>query len=99
LHGPTVIPKPLPPPNPIPAAPAAPVVNIPFKYYGFVKPGSKGETNRGFFLDGDNVIVASEGELLKQRYLVVALTPNSARMEDTQLKQGQTLPLVPEATP
>lgn len=98
-RGPIVIPKPLPVVNQAPAAPTAPVVNIPFKYYGFVKPAAKGETNRGFLLDGDNVIVVSEGELLKQRYLVVTLSPNSARMEDTQLKQGQTLPLVPEAVP
>lgn len=79
-------------------------VNIPLKYYGYVKPaqalpGSKLATNRGFFLDGDNVVVASEGDLLKQQYLVVELTPNSARLEDTRLRRGQTLPVVPAAMP
>jgi hypothetical protein len=33
---------------------------------------------------------------LKQKYLVVELTPTSARLEDTEVKKGKTLPLVPE---
>ncbi len=90
------VPKPLPP-APLPQQATGPVVNIPFKYYGFVKEGEKGAGNRGLFLDGDNVVVASEGELLKQRYLVVELRDTSARLEDVQIKQGQTLPVVPVA--
>lgn len=87
--------KPLAPP---PAAmPAAAVVNIPLKYYGFAKPVGAGESNRGFFLDGDTVLIASEGEVVKQRYMIVELTATSARVEDTQLKQGKALPLEPEA--
>ncbi len=73
------------------------VANIPFKYYGFAKPLSPGEANRGFFMDGDNIIAAAEGQLIQQRYLVVQLTPNSAKLEDTQVKIGQTLQVVPEA--
>jgi hypothetical protein len=73
-------------------------VDIPLKYYGFAKP--VGAVNsRGFFLDGDNVLVGSEGETLKQRYLIVQLSPTSARLEDTQMKQGQTLPVTPAALP
>jgi len=71
--------------------------SIPLKFYGFEKLKNKMSGNRGFFLDGDNILVASEGDLLKQRYLVVELTPSGAKLEDTQLKKGQTLPLVPEA--
>lgn len=95
--GPIVPPKPLPPAGgALPGSlPTQPTVDIPLKFYGFMKPGN-GQTNRGLFLDGDNILVASEGEVIKQRYLVVELTPNSARMEDTRLKQGQTLPVVPE---
>jgi hypothetical protein len=92
-----IIPKPLPAPVTTNPAAAEPAVNIPLKFYGFVRPKDKTGSNRGFFLDGDNILVASEGELLKQRYLVVELTPGSAKLEDTQLKKGQTLPLVPEA--
>lgn len=75
-------------------------VNIPLKYYGFVKPSVANSINSGLFLNGDDVLVAIEGQSLRvngRQYLVVELSPNSARLEDTQLKQGQTLPVVPVA--
>ena len=90
-----ITPKPLPPP--VIRTPAVADVNIPLKYYGFAKPVGKGENNRAFFLDGDDILIASEGDVLKQKYLVVELTPSSARLEDTEVKKGKTLPLVPEA--
>lgn len=99
IQGPKIVPKPFPAVNPAMQASAKPVLAIPLKYYGFVKPMGTGQSNEGFFLDGDNVLVGSEGEVLNQRYLVVALTPNSARLEDVRLKQGQTLAVVPEALP
>ncbi len=94
---PILPPKPLPPTQYPPLSTAPPPVNIPLKYYGFVKPMEPGQVNRGFFLDGDNVLVASEGQVLNHRYLVVELAPNTAKMEDTQVKQGQSLSLVPAA--
>ena len=100
IQGP-IVPVNTPPVNqapPAPTGPVTPVANIPLKFYGFVNPASKTETNRGLFLDGDNILVAAEGDLLDHKYLVVELTANSARMEDVQIKQGQTLPVVPEAT-
>jgi hypothetical protein len=87
--------KPLAPPPP--STSAAAIVNIPLKYYGFAKPIGTGENNRGFFLDGDNILIASEGEVVKERYMIVELTATRARVEDTQLKQGKPLPLEPEA--
>lgn len=98
LKGPVVRPKPImTAPHPAITAAAHPAVNVPLKYYGFVKPASRTEPNRGFFLDGDKVLVASEGQIVLKRYLVVELTPNSAKMEDVQLRQGRTLPVVPAA--
>jgi hypothetical protein len=99
IKGPIITPKPV-----LPMATARSTnlqmdVNIPLKYYGFVRSPDKNQSNRGLFLDNDIVLVGGEGELVKGRYLVVELTPNSARMEDTQLKQGQTLPVVPLAMP
>jgi hypothetical protein len=100
IKGPTIIPAPVPPqPTANAAVSQETAVNIPLKYYGFAEPAARGEANRGFFLDGDNVLVATEGELLGQRYMVVELTPTSARVEDTQVKKGQTLALVAEAMP
>jgi hypothetical protein len=86
-----------PPMGPTHSLPNAITPNIPLKYYGFAKPLNSGEGSRGFFMDGDNVLVAVEGQLVQQRYLVVQLTPTTARMEDTQIKMQQTLQVVPEA--
>jgi hypothetical protein len=78
--------------------PPQPPFNIPLKYYGFVKPtGHSLDGSRGFFMDGDNILVGGEGDVLEKRFLIVALTPNSARLEDTQAKQGQELQVTPEA--
>jgi hypothetical protein len=100
LKGPTIMPRPLPGPPPgAVSTPAPPPVNIPLRYYGFVRPAEVGRTNSGLFLEGDNVLVAAEGQVVKQRFLIVELTPTSARVEDVQLHQGQTLPVVPVANP
>lgn len=92
-------PKPITPIGPpMPAGPPPPpVVNVPLRYYGFVRPSLRGDGNRGYFMDGDNILMATEGDVLKSRFLVVALSPNNARIEDIQLKQGQDLQLIPEA--
>ena len=95
-NAPKVTPKPLPGASTAAANGPQPL-DIPLKYYGFVRNGDGGAANRGLFLDGDNVLVASEGELVKQRYLVVELKESGARLEDVQRKQGQTLPVVPVA--
>ena len=81
----------------MPVQPAAPQANIPLKFYGFVRPAEKGQNNQGLFLEGDNIMVASEGDLIDHRYLVRQLSALDARLEDTQVKLGQTLHVVPEA--
>lgn len=100
IQGPKIPVHAAPPPvtqQPVNVAPSTPVVNIPLRYYGFVNPLSKREAARGLFMDGDNILVAKEGEQLEGRYLVVALNANNARMEDMQMRQGQILPVTPEA--
>ena len=84
----------LPPPEVKPPEPVAPPV--PLKFYGFVNPQRPG-TKRAFFLDGDDIIVATEGQLIKNRYKIVRIGISSAVVEDTQFKsKQQTLPLVEE---
>ena len=81
-----------PPPPPKPTAPP-----IPLKFYGYanqVRPGVK----RAFFLDGDDIIVANEGDLIKQRYKVVRIGINSVVIEDTQFQTQQTLQLEEQNT-
>ncbi len=97
MHGPTIVPKQAPAVRPVMAPSGPPPLNIPLKFYGYVKPSDNRETCRGFFMDGDNVLVATEGEVLKQKYRVLELSAKSARLEDIQLRQQETLPVVPEA--
>ena len=55
------------------------------------------ELLRAFFLDGEEIFVAAEGELIKKRYRVVQIDTNSVIMEDTEYKNNrQTLPLQAE---
>jgi len=87
-------PNPPPPPAPPPPEPKAPPV--PLKFYGFINP-AKTSDKRAFFLDGEEIIVATEGQLVKNRYKIVRIGVNSAVVEDTQFKNSQqTLPLVEE---
>jgi hypothetical protein len=92
---PFVGPQPAPPPPPPPPDPKAPP--IPLKFYGFVNP-SKATNKRAFFLDGEDIIIAGEGDMVKKRYKIVRIGVNSAVVEDTDFKTNnqQTLPLEAE---
>jgi hypothetical protein len=92
---PFVGPQPPPPPPPPPPDPKAPP--IPLKFYGFVNP-SKATNKRAFFLDGEDIIIAGEGDMVKKRYKIVRIGVNSAVVEDTEFKSNnqQTLPLEAE---
>lgn len=98
-----ILPKrygPEPPPAPVaevkPPKPVAPP--IPLKFYGFTTPRRDG-TKRAFFLDGEDIVVAAEGETIKRRYKVVRIGVNSVVMSDTQFKDdSQTIAIAPEAS-
>ncbi len=101
---PKVVPKPAAtaavslPPTPPPTAPPGPPPPPPItlRYYGFSSvPGSAAKT--AFFLDGEDILVAKEGETVKRRYRVVRIGATSVVMEDTESKRQQTLPLAEEA--
>jgi hypothetical protein len=95
---PKIIPKPIAATSPPielakpvdPPKPQAPP--IPLKFYGFIST-PRGADRRGFFLDGEDIVVAAEGETIKQRYKVVRIGLNSVEMEDLQFQQRQTLRL------
>jgi hypothetical protein len=84
-----------PPPVVVPAEPKAPP--IPLKFYGFVNKSKVGD-KRAFFLDGDDIVIAAEGDMIKKRYKIVRIGVTSAVLEDTQFKSNneQTLPLEAE---
>lgn len=81
---------PVKPPGPTtPVTPQAPP--IPLKFYGFTS--ARAGVKRAFFLEGEDVYVANEGDIVKKRYKVLRVNLNSVVMEDTEFKQQQTLPL------
>jgi hypothetical protein len=84
-----------PPPPVVPPEPKAPP--IPLKFYGFVNKSKAGD-KRAFFLDGEDIVIAAEGDTIKKRYKIVRIGVNSAVVEDTQFKSNnqQTLPLEAE---
>jgi hypothetical protein len=86
---------PLPkPPAPPPAPPTPPP--IPLKYYGIATVRDNGEKT-AYFLDGDEILHASEGDILKRRYRIIKIGPKSVDVEDTESKHTQPLPLVDES--
>ena len=44
-------------------------------------------------MDGEDIVVAAEGEVIKKRYRVVRVGINSIVMEDMEFRSQQTLPL------
>ena len=77
---PTVPPPPPPPPP------------IPLKFYGYITPSTSGG-KRAFFLEGEDIHVVTEGDIVKRRYKIVRIGINSVVVEDTEFKNQQTLPL------
>ena len=86
-------PQPLPPPPTPPPPPPPPP--IPLKFYGFVNP-ARPDIKSAFFLDGEDIVVASEGQTIHNRYRIIRIGVNSALVEDLQFKNQQPLPLVAE---
>jgi hypothetical protein len=89
-------PPPPPPAPPVVKPPDPPPPPITLKFYGYSTPRADGQ-KRAFFLDGDDIFVAAEGEMVKKRFRVVQIGVNSVIMEDTQYKNNrQTLILQQE---
>ena len=78
--GPQLPPQPPPPPP------------IDLKFYGFAisKPG---EAKRVFLLQGEDVFIAKEGDIVDRRYKVVHITPNSVEILDVLSNNRQSIPL------
>jgi hypothetical protein len=88
---PVVVPAPVAPvlvSNEQPKPPAP----IGLKYCGYSTERRNG-TKTAFFLDGEEILIASEGGIVKRRYRVVRIGANSVLVEDTESKHQQPLPL------
>ena len=65
---------------------------IDLRFFGYA--ARKNGTRRAFLLHGDDVFIASVGDVVSHRYRVVQIAPFSIQIEDLPYHNTQTLPLV-----
>jgi hypothetical protein len=81
-----------PPPVPSGPPPPPPPPAIELTFFGFsARPSG---LRRAFLLKGDDVFIASEGEVVDHRYKVVRIDKTSVQVEDIPYSNTQSLPLV-----
>jgi len=80
---------PLPPPPP-PGPPPPPPIDL--KFFGTAT-GVDGR-REAFLLHGDDVFLASDGDIVQRRYKVVSISAGSILVEDMANNNRQTLPLL-----
>jgi hypothetical protein len=91
-----VIPPPVAPPNtdkhvdPGPALPPPPPpINL--KFFGFAsKPG---QSKKVFLSQGEDVFIASEGDIIDRRYKILRISPMAVEVEDVLNNNRQSIPL------
>lgn len=79
---------PVPPPGPA-GPPPPPPINL--KFFGTAT--TPNGNRRAFLLNGDDVYLASVGDVVQRRYRVVSITASSILVEDMPNSTRQTLPL------
>jgi hypothetical protein len=98
------LPPPPAPPAPTPTSqppgpslpPPPPALEIPFKFYGLAVDPRSGK-RRAFFTNGEDIFIASEGDTLLTRYLLLRIGNSSADFEEVGTGRQATLSL--EQTP
>jgi hypothetical protein len=65
---------------------------IDLKFYGFAI-SRPGEAKRVFLLQGEDVFIAKEGDIVDRRYKVVHITPNAVEILDVLSNNRQNIPL------
>ena len=87
-------PRPLPPPPPVPTGPPPPPPPPPInlKFFGTAQHG-KGGKLQAFLLQGEDVYLASQGDIVSRKYKIVSISANSIQVTDLQNNNTQTLPL------
>lgn len=76
---------PVPPPY---TPPPPPPINL--KFFGFA---SQQGLKKVFLSSGEDVFVASEGDIVQRRYKIMKINPNSIEVQDVLSNNRQTIPL------
>jgi hypothetical protein len=75
----------------VPAGPPPPPpINL--KFYGFAK--EQNGRRLVFLMDGENIFIAGQGDIVDGRYKVVQINDNSLVIEDLAYNNQQTIPLL-----
>ncbi len=83
-------PGPPPPPPPPPGPPPPPPIDL--KFFGTATAANG--MRQAFLLHGDDVFLASDGDIVQRRYKVISVLANSIVVEDMGNNNRQTLPLL-----
>lgn len=73
-------------------APPPPPPPIPLKYYGYAHRPSE-TRKKAFLVEGEEIFIAGEGEVVNKRYRIVRIGVNTIEIEDLVTKHKQTVPL------
>jgi hypothetical protein len=92
---PPVVTAPRPPPRPAPRPGPSPSARLDMKYAGFLeKTGPDGgKAKYAIFLDGNEILAGTEGELLANRFTVVEIGLESVTVSPTGSTATQRIPL------
>jgi hypothetical protein len=63
------------------------------KFYGIATPPASGE-KKAFLIDGDEIIIATEGETIARFYKVIRIGVSSIELEYSRSQRRQSLPLL-----
>ena len=96
---PVEVPKPIAPPRPKVVAPVyvppmgpPPPPPIDLKFFGTAT--AKNGNRQAFLLHGEDVFLASAGDIVQRRYRIISMTANSIVVMDLTSNNQQTLPLI-----